>query len=299
MPPPSIEKWPKGDLLLSVSSAPVSDNHFTCIVTLLPCTSSLGFPGGPASKESACNAGDPGFDPWVGKIPWRREWLCTLVFLPRESHGQRSLRGYNLWDCKELDRTNWLILSFSPTLWDSYWCLSSILITCFHLKIRRMLANVSIVFWYWAPVFNLKVKQSTSEEGPLLPGSDTVVYHLLSVLRPGADCVRAVSGRQGTKGLSEAAKARNSAWVRGTCLVPLMLLLAGSQSKIFKVLFVCQVDPSKCMIQLVTLPFTVFFSNYLFIGSLAESYSHLLYLRIQVINKSLKIIFRKLFEKYW
>ena len=51
-----------------------------------------------------------------------------------------------------------------------------------------MLANVSIVFRYWAPVFNLKVKQSTSEEeGPLLPGSDTVVYHLLSVLRPGVD----------------------------------------------------------------------------------------------------------------
>ena len=82
-------------------------------------------------------------------------------------------------------------------------------------------------------------------------------------------------------------------------MFPLLLLLADSQSKIFKVLFVCQVDPSKCMMQLVTLPFTVFFSNYPFIGSLAESYSHLLYLRIHLINKSLKIIFRKLFEKYW
>ena len=37
----------------------------------------------------------PGFDPWVGKIPWRREWLPTLVFLPREFHGQRSLVGYS------------------------------------------------------------------------------------------------------------------------------------------------------------------------------------------------------------
>ena len=32
-------------------------------------------------------------DPWVGKIPWRREWLSTPVFLPGESHGQRNLLG--------------------------------------------------------------------------------------------------------------------------------------------------------------------------------------------------------------
>ena len=32
----------------------------------------------------------PGFDPWVGKIPWRRAWQPTLVILPRESHGQRA-----------------------------------------------------------------------------------------------------------------------------------------------------------------------------------------------------------------
>ena len=38
--------------------------------------------------------GSPGFDPWVGKIPWRRDWQPTPVFLPEESHGQRSLVGY-------------------------------------------------------------------------------------------------------------------------------------------------------------------------------------------------------------
>ena len=37
------------------------------------------------------------FDPWVGKIPWRKEWLPTPVFLPGEFHGQRSLVGYSLW----------------------------------------------------------------------------------------------------------------------------------------------------------------------------------------------------------
>ena len=35
----------------------------------------------------------PRFYPWVGKIPWSRKWQCTPVFLPEESHGQRSLVG--------------------------------------------------------------------------------------------------------------------------------------------------------------------------------------------------------------
>ena len=39
----------------------------------------------------------PRFDPWVRKIPWRREWLPTLVFLPGEFHGQKSLAGYSPW----------------------------------------------------------------------------------------------------------------------------------------------------------------------------------------------------------
>jgi len=42
---------------------------------------------------------------WVGKIPWRREWQPTPVFLPGESHGQRSLAGYSPWSCTELDTT--------------------------------------------------------------------------------------------------------------------------------------------------------------------------------------------------
>ena len=56
-------------------------------------------------KKSACNAGDPGFDLWVGKIPWSRKWQPTPVFSPGESHGQRSLEGYSPWGHKESDRT--------------------------------------------------------------------------------------------------------------------------------------------------------------------------------------------------
>ena len=50
-------------------------------------------PGGWDGKESACNAGDAGSIP--GKIPWRRAWQPTPVFLLGESHGQRSLEGYS------------------------------------------------------------------------------------------------------------------------------------------------------------------------------------------------------------
>ena len=43
---------------------------------------------------------DPGFDPWVRKIPWRKAWQPTPVFLAGESHGQRSLEGYSPQGCR-------------------------------------------------------------------------------------------------------------------------------------------------------------------------------------------------------
>ena len=69
-----------------------------------------GFTGVSDCKESACNARRPRFDPWVRKMLWRREWLPTPVFLPRESHGQRSVAGYSPWVHKELDTTEQLTL---------------------------------------------------------------------------------------------------------------------------------------------------------------------------------------------
>jgi len=47
--------------------------------------------------------GRPGFDPWIEKIPWRRIWQPTPVFLPGEFHEQRSLAGYSPWGHIELD----------------------------------------------------------------------------------------------------------------------------------------------------------------------------------------------------
>ena len=48
------------------------------------------------------------FDPWVGKIPRRRPWQPTSVFLSEEFHGQRSLVGYSPGDHKESDTTEGL-----------------------------------------------------------------------------------------------------------------------------------------------------------------------------------------------
>ena len=56
----------------------------------------MGFPGGASVKNLPANAGDimrHWFNPWVRKIPWRRQWLPTPVFLPGESPGQKSLTG--------------------------------------------------------------------------------------------------------------------------------------------------------------------------------------------------------------
>ena len=68
-----------------------------------------GFPGGTSGKESGCQCRRPKrcrFDPWVRKIPWRRAWQPTPVFLPGESPGgHRSLAGYSPWGCKELVTT--------------------------------------------------------------------------------------------------------------------------------------------------------------------------------------------------
>ena len=68
----------------------------------------MGFPGGISGKEPVyqCNRLKiPAFDPYVGKILWRRTQQPTPVFLPGESHGQRCLAAYSPWGRKELDTT--------------------------------------------------------------------------------------------------------------------------------------------------------------------------------------------------
>ena len=68
-----------------------------------------GFPGGTSGKEPACQGKRHkrrGFDPWVGKIPWRRVWQPIPVFFTRESHGRRNLVGYRP-KCRKKVRYDW------------------------------------------------------------------------------------------------------------------------------------------------------------------------------------------------
>ena len=88
---------PKGSGRLS--DLPKATRHLVPV----PSTSQVA----PVVKNLPANAGDMrfGLDPWVGKIPWRRKWQPTPVFVPGESHGQRSLVSSSPWGCKELDTT--------------------------------------------------------------------------------------------------------------------------------------------------------------------------------------------------
>ena len=95
-------KWEGGG---EFSSGPVvsplmdsSCVHFLSIVNNAAVNVRVGFPGGTSGKEPPCQRRRHkrrGFNPRVGKIPWRRTWQPTPVFLPGESHGQRSLMGYS------------------------------------------------------------------------------------------------------------------------------------------------------------------------------------------------------------
>ena len=89
-------------------------------------------------------------DSWVGKIPWRAKWLPTLVFLPGESDGQRSLEGYRPWSCKQWDTTEQLTFScffrntlrIKATVWalyeDSHYQENDDAFHVFHLLITKV-----------------------------------------------------------------------------------------------------------------------------------------------------------------
>ena len=85
-----------------------------------------GFPWQLSGKESTCQCKRHGFNPWAGKIPWRRKWLHTPVFLPGKSHGQRSwratiLRVVKSWTWLSTHRDTQthttLLLRYSRDLW--------------------------------------------------------------------------------------------------------------------------------------------------------------------------------------
>jgi len=77
-----------------------------CFEFFHPCSSEMGFPVTQMVKNlPAIQETQVWFNPWIRKIPWRREWLPTPVFLPGEFRGQRILKGYSPWGHKESDMT--------------------------------------------------------------------------------------------------------------------------------------------------------------------------------------------------
>ena len=104
-----MSQWPAGEaewrslhLDRLVQQSPVRAHSLQrSVVSHAPCSHnlcSLGFSGDPSGKGPTCQCRrhtGSRFDPCVRKIRWRRAWQLTPVFLPGESHGQRSLAGYS------------------------------------------------------------------------------------------------------------------------------------------------------------------------------------------------------------
>ena len=111
----------------------------------------LGLPWGSDSKESACNAGDPGSIPESVRFVWRSKWLPTPAFLPGKSHGQRSLVGYSPCGHKGSDTTerltlkrlsHWFFLTKTPKFIQKAWVSHLLYISRLRLIYRTYIQDV-------------------------------------------------------------------------------------------------------------------------------------------------------------
>ena len=108
---PTKPKIIRKDLLLAPSKENTRDPSQSTVSPNSKIGQVFSFPWWLSGKESPHQRRRHGFDPWVGKIPWRRKRQPPPVFLPGKFHGQRSLVGYSPWSHKELDMTELLTLS--------------------------------------------------------------------------------------------------------------------------------------------------------------------------------------------
>ena len=109
-----------------------------------------GFPG-TSGKEHACQCRRHkwlGFDPWVGKIPWRKAWQPTPAFLPGESHGQRSLTGCAPWGSQRAGHNR--ATEHTHTTAASWWALQG-------FRSSRSFSFL-IIKWEWSLTFLVKIK---------------------------------------------------------------------------------------------------------------------------------------------
>ena len=109
-----------------------------------------------SGKEPACQCRRCEFDPWVGKIPWRRKWQPTPVLLLGKSHGQRSLVGYRPWGQKEVAITEWLSAHTSFLQWVVFVPdQKSVVCVCVYLYLYSLFCSIICSFtdatlsWWW------------------------------------------------------------------------------------------------------------------------------------------------------
>ena len=115
-------------------------NMFSIIYICVYVYVGITFPGGISGKEPACQCRRQ----LVRKIPWRRAWTATPVFLPRESHGQRSLVGYSPYSCKELNTTQ-AIYTHTHTHTHIYMCIYNMYIHMFtHIYMYVYMCKLSV-----------------------------------------------------------------------------------------------------------------------------------------------------------
>ena len=137
-----------------------------------------------SGKEPICSGRRLGFDLWVGKIPWRRPWKPTPVFLPGEFHGQRSLVGYSPWGCKWSNLActqaqDTASVSCTHLLWTyQFWCLC----TSAHIvtRIWRNLSPFTQLKYYSCGMLSPNFSCSSRLPFLLYPHSLDTLFMLLS-----------------------------------------------------------------------------------------------------------------------
>ena len=107
----------------------------------------MGFPGCTSDKEPTCQCKRHGFNPQVGKIPWRGAWQPTQVVLSGESHGQRSLASYSPQGHTESDTTK--VIQHTHTLCVCVMCNNSKLLTCIKSFNTRATPRFGCYYYYF------------------------------------------------------------------------------------------------------------------------------------------------------
>ena len=145
---------------------------------------SLGFPGRLRWWRVCLQCGRPRFDPWVGKILWRRKWQPTPVFLPGKSHGRRSLAGYSSWEPKESDMTEQHHFHFLKSL--VWWASQILSVACWSFKLYLFYfystSRWSKSFWWKKNFLLRKGKQNSELREMIVWSASLLLIHILCQL---------------------------------------------------------------------------------------------------------------------